>query len=317
MRIYKTIKVVFLLVAVFSIVFIYRSYQTSNSADSQGQVLGVMESLENANNLPVSPVLTPPAKTTLEAEPAISAQRAVVMDSDTESVLFGKNIDEEQTIASLTKLITALVFFENKPDWASYYKIQRSDMREGGNNYIFAGDEIKLIDLFNLALIPSENTAAVSLAHALGFTEDQFAQKMNEKMRFWKLDKTRFSDCTGLGLNYSTAKEIALLAKRALSYNMIREATQNQEYEFTVKDGAKRVAKSTNKLLEVYPRQGVDLAGGKTGHTNLAGYCFAGIFFKQDNKEVVSVVLNDKSDAARFATTQTIVNWSYNNHTWK
>ena len=317
MRIYKTLKVLFLLVSIFGAIFMYRSYYTGNSTNDQGQVLGVMEDLGNPNNLPVSPILVPPTKTTLETEPAISAQRAVVMDSDTESVLFGKNINEEQTIASLTKLITALVFFENKPDWASYYKVQGLDIRKGGNDYIFAGDEIKLIDLFNLALIPSENTAAVSLARSLGYTEDEFAQKMNEKMKAWKLDNTRFTDCTGLGANYSTAKEIALLAKRALSYSMLREATQNQEYEFTTKKGITRIAKTTDKLLETYPRRGINLVGGKTGHTNLAGYCFTGIFYKQDNKELISVVLNDKSDEARFATTETMVNWAFENYKWQ
>jgi D-alanyl-D-alanine carboxypeptidase len=244
----------------------------------------------------------------------LKAKSGVVYDVKNNNFVFKKNQASRLPIASITKLMTAIVFIENNPSFDEVYEIKNEDRREGGRIYVYRGDKILVKDLFNLSLVGSANTATVALVHSTGMTEEEFVSKMNEKAKDLGLMHTNFKETVGLSANnYSTANDIALLAREALSYPQIREATLRSSYSFKTLQGRTQVVYTTDQLLNNMPKNGVELFGGKTGYTDAAGYCFVGGFVNETGQELISVVLGTESDKARFSETKNLINWVFEN----
>ncbi len=218
---------------------------------------------------------------------------AALWDPVDRRFLYEKEAEEEVSIASITKLMTALVFLENNPGWDKVHEISRDDRKEGGRIYLFLGDRVRIKDLFHTSLTASANTATMALVHATGLTEEEFVKKMNLKTESIGLVNTSFQDVTGLSNNnISNAKEVARLAEVALSKPEIREATLTEEYEFYTEQGKKVRVSSTRTPVKDEEYQDLEFLGGKTGYTDQAGYCFVGKFKdKQRNGGLVSVIL--------------------------
>lgn len=254
------------------------------------------------------------------AAPAIDlpADKAAVLSDDGRVFFFGKNANDIQPIASITKLMTALVFLENNPGWETTYVIGRDDMIEGGKLNLFRGEEIKLRDIFKTSLIASDNGATMALVHASGLTEEEFVKKMNEKALMLGLVDTNFQDPIGLSDdNVSTAREVALLAKEALTRPEITEATESKSYRFTTLDGREKMVESTDYLLFDPEDNQFQVIGGKTGYTDKAGYCFVGRFKDLNGREIISVVLNSSGKNDRFRESKSLVKWVFDNYTWQ
>lgn len=254
------------------------------------------------------------------AAPAIDlpADKAAVLSDDGRVFFFGKNANDIQPIASITKLMTALVFLDNNPDWETTYVIGRDDMIEGGKLNLFRGEEIKLRDIFKTSLIASDNGATMALVHASGLTEEEFVKKMNEKALMLGLVDTNFQDPIGLSDdNVSTAREVALLAKEALTRPEITEATESKSYRFTTLDGREKMVESTDYLLFDPEDNQFQVIGGKTGYTDKAGYCFVGRFKDLNGREIISVVLNSSGKNDRFRESKSLVKWVFDNYTWQ
>lgn len=254
------------------------------------------------------------------AAPAIDlpADKAAVLSDDGRVFFFGKNANDIQPIASITKLMTALVFLENNPGWETTYVIGRDDMIEGGKLNLFRGEEIKLRDIFKTSLIASDNGATMALVHASGLTEEEFVKKMNEKALMLGLVDTNFQDPIGLSDdNVSTAREVALLAKEALAKPEITEATESKSYRFTTLDGREKMVESTDYLLFDPEDNQFQVIGGKTGYTDKAGYCFVGRFKDLNGREIISVVLNSSGKNDRFRESKSLVKWVFDNYTWQ
>lgn len=247
----------------------------------------------------------------------IYASSSMAIDRKTGAVLWEKNSSEKRPIASITKLMTALVFLDTNPDWSAIYQLQKEDVRVGGKSYIYPGDQVTVKDLFYLTLVGSDNTAAVALAKSTGMTEDKFIVKMNEEAKNMRLEYTSFQDIPGLSQNnVSTAKEVLTLAKRSLANDKIREATLQASYEFKTVAGRPVSVYSTDYLLSAFPVDGINIFGGKTGHTDEAGYCFVGDFKNEAEREIISVVMGTNSNEDRFAETKKLVRWVYDNYAW-
>lgn len=230
---------------------------------------------------------------------------------------FNKNADKKWPLASITKLATALVFLDNNPGWDEVYEIKREDRREGGKIYLFMGEKVKVKDLFYLSLVGSDNTAAIGLVNSTGLSEEEFVKKMNEKTSGMDLKNTFFYDPTGLdNNNVSTAGEIAVFARAAFSSEYISEATLTKKYEFLTLGGRKKIVYSTDDLLDVFPQNGIKIAGGKTGYTEAAGYCFVGKFIDHNGREMISVVLGADTKDGRFTETRNLVEWAYESYVW-
>ena len=248
----------------------------------------------------------------------LNAVYGAVMDTQNNEILFNKEANKEWPIASITKLVTALVFLDNNPGWDGIYTITREDRRDGGKIYLYTGERVKIKDLFFLSLVGSANTATIGLVHSTGMTENEFVKKMNEKVKSLGLENTRFHDPVGLNnYNISTAKEIAKFAQVALSNKDITAATLTKKYEFTTQGGRRKVAYNTDDLLDIFPQNGVRILGGKTGYLMASGYCFVGKFTDHDGREMISVFLGGDTRSSRFTETHELIEWAYENYVWQ
>ncbi len=124
----------------------------------------------------------------------LAADKGAVLDGSGRFFLFAKNADEIQPIASITKLMTALVFLEHNPGWEVIYEITAADRVEGGRLNLFPGDQVTLKDLFYTALVASDNGAALALTRASNLGEERFIIAMNEKAAALGLKATHFVD---------------------------------------------------------------------------------------------------------------------------
>jgi D-alanyl-D-alanine carboxypeptidase len=259
---------------------------------------------------------------TLTLKPAISdmavtAEKLAVLAGDGHVFLAAKRADEVQPIASITKLMTALVFLDNNPGWAEEYKITEEDHVTGGRLNLFLGERVAIKDLFYTSLVASDNGATLALAHATGLSEEDFVSQMNRKAKQLGLVKTSFSDPSGLSdQNVSTAREVAWLARTALDRQEIREATSRRDYKFQTAAGAEKFVESTDYLLFSDSMGSLQVLGGKTGYTDRAGYCFVGLWRDKSGRELVAVVLNSSGRNERFLDSRQLANWAFAAYNW-
>jgi len=251
-----------------------------------------------------------------QSPPEVSATSAVVFDIDSRKVLYEKNPDVISAIASITKLMTALVALELRPNFDSEYVVTDDDRREGGRIYLFRGDRVTIDDLFHASLVGSGNSETIALVHSLGMTEADFVDKMNAKAVSLGLRQTTFADPVGLDArNTSTAYELIEIVRAALAQEKIRGAVTRDSYTLTTQQGSTRIIESTDALLST--ASNYQVVGGKTGYIGSAGFCFVGKFKdKAGEHPIVSVVLGSQSVTSRFSETDALVRWAYENHEW-
>lgn len=251
------------------------------------------------------------------AELTLAADKAYVQSLDNRAFFYTKKADEVQPIASITKLMTALVFLDHNPGWEEVYTITKDDSIEGGRLNLFLGEKVKIKDILATALIASDNGATLALVSASGLSREEFVLKMNVKASALGLKQTKFFDPTGLDdANVSTAREVALLAKEALLRPEIEELVGLKEYDFITENGREKRIESTNYLLFDTEKNDFTVLGAKTGYTDRAGYCFVGRFVNKDGREVISVVLNSDGRNERFRESKQLINWVFNNYYW-
>lgn len=298
-------------------------------ASQNGRVLGAVEIIKNvprnvnrnfgfSNHLPNNQNHPSPPKRRKNSESfELSVASGVVIDSDTSVPLWDKGSQDIRPIASISKLMTALVFLDHNPGWDEVYEVKAEDRREGGRIYLNTGEKVKVKDLFYLSLVGSANTATISLVRSTGMNETTFIREMNKKARSLGLEKTNFADPSGLSrFNVSTAMEVAKLAQKSFLNKDIKGATLKSDYSFDTKGGRKVFINSTDKLLNIFPANGISIVGGKTGYTDSAGSCFVGKFINKEGRDVISVVLGSKSVDERFKNTKALVEWIYSSYVW-
>lgn len=247
----------------------------------------------------------------------ITAQSAIAVDAQSGAILYKKNTQEIRSIASITKLMTALVFLDHNPGWQNEFYTIASDRRNGGIIHLNTGEIISIKNLFYTALTASDNDAAMALARSTGLNEDEFIEKMNTKAQELNLKNTIFFDPTGLNFNNkSTAEDIVKLVNFALQKEEIKTATGLKSYEFEVRSKEKKRTvklRNTDWLIGSY----LNVVGGKTGHLEEAGYCL-GVKIKgdQEGQEIIVVVLGSETNFDRFQDVKAISDWVYANYQW-
>lgn len=251
----------------------------------------------------------------------VSAQSVLVVDEKTSKVLYDKNPQEERSIASITKLMTALVFLDYNPGWDSQVKISELDYRDGSIKYLISGEVVSVYDLFHASLISSSNEATVALARSTGLSHDDFVKKMNEKAKQLGMNNTSFFDVTGLNnANKSTAVDIIILAQVAFSNNYINQVTGTESYTINViNNGLIRNIKSTDKILNQefgLGDQNYKVENGKTGYLEVAGYNFVSRVSDNSNRKILVVVLGSSTTYSRFTDTKSLAYWVFNNYNW-
>jgi len=256
-----------------------------------------------------------PAATLEQMKPRLKAGSAVVFDTKSGARVFDYNGEQVRPIASLTKLMTALVFLDHNPGWDKTVVIATEDLRGGAKANIFVGDRIKVNDLFTAGLIASDNSAIAALVRSTGLKEEEFVAQMNLKVKELRMSNAHFADPTGLNPdNKATAVGVAKLAERALANQEITNALKIYTFRFKVSESVDREVTSTNQLLGRIFKKSV-LIAGKTGHLNEAGYCFAGSF-KSGQRQFITVVLGAPEDSQRFSETLDILDWTLGAYLW-
>ncbi len=243
-----------------------------------------------------------------ESADLTSRARAILLvEADHGGVLLAKSPALELPIASLTKLMTALVFLDAHPNWQRLIRIRSEDIRSSGRGVLVAGDQISLKDLFTVALIRSDNTAAQSLVTASGMSEEAFVAAMNAKAHAMGLDETSFVESTGLDpKNMSTARDLVRLAHAAFVQPTIAGMLRQPSATVSVLPAGKKIAGkkkvySTNIILGKHAKS-FQVVEGKTGTTDEAGYSFIvhAQTAEKPQRNLFAVILSATSARERF-----------------
>jgi len=222
----------------------------------------------------------------------ITAKAAVVINIEDGTMLYGKNPDLKLPPASTTKLITAMVALDRlRPDEEITLSKKAARTASSWLN-LRKGEKHSVRDLLELALIRSINGAAVALAEATAGTEANFVSLMNEKARSIGAFHTRFINASGLPGRgqYTTARDLARIMKKALSYQLIANIIHTPTTALDVR-GRTVVITNTNNLLWTDDGH----LGGKTGYTRAARHCFVGASDKEDGTLIIALL----GDASR------------------
>lgn len=224
----------------------------------------------------------------------VSAQYACVMDSLTGRVLFEKNAYARHSMASTTKIMTALVALENGNANDIVTVSANAAGTEGSSIYLKAGEKITLKDLLYGLMLESGNDAAIAVAEHIGGSVEGFAELMNQKAKAVGANQTQFKNPNGLDEDghYTTAYDLALITRAALRNKDFAEIVATKRK--TISNGEESYGRSLanhNKLLTIY--KGCD--GVKTGFTKKTGRCLVSAATR-NNFQVIAVTLNAPDD---------------------
>lgn len=251
-------------------------------------------------------------------EPQIIGASAITMDMDTGEIIYSKNADVQRSPASTTKLLTSLLFAENKnkSDIISYTDVSAAVTETSLTNFIGntakAGDTLTADEVMDAVMVYSANDAAVMMAESVAGSVDAFCALMNQRAQELGAVNTHFVSPNGLETdpnnhNVTTAYDLALIAKAAFQNDWVREASGINKTSVTL-DGKKIYIETRNKIL------GVDgNIGGKTGNETQAGHCFVG-FYNRNGRNLITVVLGSEYGADGmnvFHDTEAVANYSY------
>lgn len=257
----------------------------------------------------------PRRRVTASFEPLVEAKSALVLDAQTGKILFQKNGFEARSIASITKLMTALVFLEQNPNWEKSVTIKIDDKQNGGKIVILPGEQLYLEDVFYTALVGSINSAAYELAVNTDLNYEEFIKRMNDKAKEIGMEQAVFVEPTGINAsNRASARDIAMLLKEAMTEPKLKEALTKQTYSFKTLSGKSHLVTNTNELLKSY----LNIEGGKTGYIDEAGYCLVNLIKQEATEnEIIVVILGANTEESRFQENKFLAQWVFDNWEWQ
>jgi len=249
-----------------------------------------------------------PARRWAEPDPEVNAASSICVQGD--KVLFKKNSDEKLPIASLTKLMAAVVVLENY-DLAAITIVSKEAVDQLGQQGMLSyGEMMSIKDLLYIALIESSNDAAFALAEQIGVSE--FVQKMNQKASELGFSNTSFADPSGLSSqNYSNSRELAFLAEYiSVNHPEIWEILSLNNYRLLNYSGKlHHILINTNLLLGLN-----SVKSGKTGNTSEAKGCLLIIAKTPElGKELIYVILGSEE---RFSAMEGLIDWVNKAYIW-
>jgi D-alanyl-D-alanine endopeptidase (penicillin-binding protein 7) len=289
-----------------------KSYSASSASARRARLAraqAAARAREAARMRQLQEAMTPRFKTdavTGSLVPDIRAAAAIIFNPETGEVLWQENAQDKRSIASITKVMTALVFLDGNPDLSQVITVERTDTYAASTTYLRTNERVSLHDILHLTLIASDNAAARVLARVSQGGRAAFVERMNEKAVQLGLESTTFADPSGLNAaNISSAYDLSRLISYASGNEIIAPIMRTQNYTATV--GRRQVAiHNTNRLLG---GGDVEVMGGKTGFISKAGYCLATLLRLPQGNPVAVVVLGAKSNPGRFWETKHLINW--------
>jgi D-alanyl-D-alanine endopeptidase (penicillin-binding protein 7) len=238
---------------------------------------------------------------------SVKSASVLVLDQSTGAVLFEKNSQAVLPIASITKLMTAMVALDARPDLNEILTVGEDDVDvlKGTRSRLTVGTRLTREEMFRLALMSSENRAASALARHYPGGREAFIAAMNQKAQALEMTETRFDDPTGLtAANVSSARDLVKLVDAAHRYPLIREFSTTGESAVVV-SGRTQMFRNTNQLVK---NPAWDIGLSKTGYINEAGKCLVmQAWF--NNKPTVIVLLDSWGKLTRIGDANRIKRW--------
>ncbi|WP_066151635.1 D-alanyl-D-alanine carboxypeptidase family protein [Halalkalibacter krulwichiae] len=239
---------------------------------------------------------------------SVSAQAAVLIEQESGRILYGKNQDTPLRIASITKIMTAVLAIESGKMDEMVKVSSNAEGTEGSSIYLRAGEKIKLEDLVYGLMLRSGNDSAVAIAEHVGGSLEGFVYMMNEKAQELGMSNTMFQNPHGLDDHedhFSTAYDMALLTQYAMELEQYQTISATKSHRV---DGEQiRVWRNKNRLLtELYKYS----TGGKTGYTKRAKRTLVSTAEK-NGTELIAVTLNAPSD---WHDHMNLFNWAFQSY---
>jgi len=252
----------------------------------------------------------------LAAELNLNAKSAILMDENTGTIMFSLNENEKMPMASMTKIMSMILIMEAidndviKLDDEVVVSENAASMG-GSQIYLKAMDKYTVKDLLKSVAMASANDSVVALAERTYGSEEAFVNKMNEKAKELGLKNTHFVNPHGLDADnhYSSAYDMAIMAKELLKHENILDYTKVYEEYLKKSDGTNLWLVNTNKLVRFY--EGLD--GLKTGFTKKAGYCITATA-KKNNMRLIAVVMGEDNIENRSQDVVKLLNYGFNSY---
>lgn len=250
-----------------------------------------------------------------EPELSIKGKSAILVDFDSGNVLFEQNADEKVQVASIVKLMTTLLTFEeiDAGRLTLNEKLTTTENASGmGGSQVFIDPYVDytIDEMLKSVIVASANDASVALAEKISGTEEAFVKKMNQRAKELGLTNTVYANASGLPEpgQHSTARDVAKLTKIVMSHKKYFDYSTIWMDKLVHPSGRETDVVNTNKLIRYF--KGCD--GGKTGSTDEAGYCLSATA-KRGNMRLIGVVLGAKSANERFNETSKLLNFGFAN----
>ncbi len=238
---------------------------------------------------------------------ALRSAAAIIQDQETGEILYGKNASTVTPIASITKLMTAMVVLDAGPDLNETITISSEDMDalKGTHSRLKPGASLTRDELLRIALMASENRAAAALGRTYPGGFDAFKRAMNHKAQMLGMNGSRFDDATGLSsANVSSAEDLVKLVRAAHQYELIRSYTTLTGHEVHVA-GRPLAYRNTNRLVA---NDSWNIGLSKTGFTNDAGRCLV-LQARLAERKVIIVLLDSWGKLSRIGDANRVRAW--------
>ncbi len=249
---------------------------------------------------------------TFALDESISAPSAVLMEESTGKIVYEKNSHEKRPCASVTKVMTLLLVFEEIDSGTLGFDdtittSAHAASMGGSDIWLEEGETMSVDDMIKATVVASANDAAVALAEHISGSEDAFVEKMNERAKQLSMNDTTFKNCNGLDEDghVTSANDVAIMSRELATHKKIFDYTSI--WIDNLRDGKTQLV-NTNKLLKTYN----GITGLKTGTTDDAGCCMAATATR-DDVSLISVVLGCDTGKQRFADAAALLDYGFAN----
>lgn len=243
-----------------------------------------------------------------------NGKAGLLMEVNSGEILYEKNKDDQVAVASMTKMMGLIIIMEKLESGEitldEVVTASKNASGMGGSQiYLETGEKMTVKDLIKGITMASANDATVAMAERIAGSESKFVEMMNDKVQELGLKNTHFVNSTGLdeANHYSSAYDMAIIAKELLSHEQILDFTSIYEDYLRVDSSNKFWLVNTNKLVRLY--EGAD--GLKTGFTDNAGYCMA-VTAKRNGMRLIAVVLGEEKGSVRNLETSELLDYGFN-----
>jgi D-alanyl-D-alanine endopeptidase (penicillin-binding protein 7) len=246
---------------------------------------------------------------------SLSAEAVMVVDAASRETLLANRSRAPHSMASLTKLMTAMVVLDRRVPMTRTMILAKKDEVGGARLRVAVGTRLTVRDLFYATLVGSANNAANALARSTNLDADTFIGKMNGKAEELGLRGTKFVDTSGMDArNVSTPEDTAALAIEAFGKYEIKKATTTAKYSLLAQRAVHQF-NNTNALL-TDDKNGLIVLGGKTGYLPEAGWNLAVKMMDARHKPLIVVVFGSENKDRSFKDAEVAARWAWDNYKW-